>query len=281
MKRRKDKTVTLKSKSMARKKQQAEIAPEQEELREPEELPEPVVEDTVAIQRAEEDHRFLLAAAEALIFAGLEPLTEDQFVAALGQKHRGKLEELVQELNREYEREGRAFEILHVAKGYQFFTRQDFSGLLRRVFAERAKSRVSRAALETLSVIAYRGPVTRAEIDDIRGVDSGGVLRTLLERRLIEVQGRANVIGRPLLYQTTTEFLKHFGLSDLSDLPRDSELSREWGQLRASEAEASEEPLAMIGFAADPDALPEDATNGHKEIALADPSAEANKDMES
>jgi segregation and condensation protein B len=262
------------------KKKQAEIVSQQEQLPEPEPQLEPVIEDTEAIQRAEEDHRFLLAAAESLVFASLEPLSEDQFIAALGQKHRGKLDGIVQELNREYEREGRAFEILKVARGYQFFTRPDFSGLLRRVYAERAKSRVSRAALETLAVVAYRGPVTRAEIDEIRGVDSGGVLRTLLERRLIEVQGRAQVLGRPLLYQTTAEFLKHFGLSDLSDLPRDSELSREWGQLRASEQAAPEEPLAMEGFAVDPDAVPEDATNGHKEIALADPSAEANKDIE-
>jgi segregation and condensation protein B len=209
------------------KKKQTEAIDEQQQIPEPE-LMETPVDDTEAQQRAEEDHRFLKAAAEALVFASLEPLTEEQFVAALGQRHRGKLAGLVQELNLDYEREGRAFEILHVAKGFQFFTRADFSGLLRRVFAERAKTRVSRAALETLSVVAYRGPVTRGEIDEIRGVDSGGVLRTLLERRLIEVQGRAQVIGRPLLYQTTPEFLKHFGLSDLSDLPRDSELSREW-----------------------------------------------------
>ena len=262
------------------KKKRTEVIGEQEELREVEPVEEPAPVDTEAQQRADEDYRFLKAAAEALVFASLEPLTEDQFVAAIGAKHRGKLDGLVQELNRDYEREGRAFEILHVARGYQFFTRQDFSGLLRRVFAERAKSRVSHAALETLAVVAYRGPVTRAEIDEIRGVDSGGVLRTLLDRRLIEVQGRAQVIGRPLLYQTTTEFLKHFGLSDLSDLPRDSELSREWGQLRASEPTGTEETPIMEGFAVDPDALPDDATNGHKEIALADPSAEANKDIE-
>ena len=266
-------------------KKRTETIEEQEQIRETLPLIPPVnggeEVDTEAQMRAEEDYRFLKAAAEALVFASLEPLTEDQFVAALGEKHRGKLDELVQELNRDYERDGRAFEILHVARGYQFFTRPDFSGLLRRVFAERAKSRVSRAALETLAVVAYRGPDTRAEIDEIRGVDSGGVLRTLLDRRLIEVQGRANVIGRPLLYQTTTEFLKHFGLSDLSDLPRDSELSREWGQLRASElARAAETATTMEGFAADPDAELEDATNGHKEIVLADPEAEANKDIE-
>jgi segregation and condensation protein B len=237
-------------------------------------------EDAELRNRAEEDHRFLKAAAEALVFASLEPLTEEQFVKALGIKHAGKLAGLIRELNFDYEQDGRAFEILPVAKGYQYFTRPDFSGLLRQVFAERAKSRVSRAALETLAVVAYRGPVTRAEIDDIRGVDTGGVLRTLLDRRLIEVKGRAPVIGRPLLYQTTPEFLKHFGLSDLTDLPRDSELSREWGQLRASEPAAPEESAPMEGFAADPDTMPVDAENGHETFELAKPPKDGKKDIE-
>ena len=248
------------------------MAPEPELVEVPE-------EDTAAQQRADEDHRFLKAAAEALVFASLEPVTEDQFVAALGQKHKGKLSGLVQELNLDYEREGRAFEILHVAKGYQFYTRADFSGLLRRVFAERAKSRVSRAALETLSVVAYRGPVTRAEIDEIRGVDSGGVLRTLLDRRLIEVQGRANVIGRPLLYQTTTDFLKHFGLSDLSDLPRESELRREWGRPQESDSgPVTNAPLE--GFAPEPESIPSEETNGKVVMALVEPPEDATQDYE-
>jgi segregation and condensation protein B len=106
----------------------------------------------------------------------------------------------------------------------------------------RARTRLSRAALETLAVVAYRGPVTHAEIDEIRGVDCGGVLRTLLDRRLVAVKGRAQVLGRPLLYETTPEFLKHFGLSDLSDLPRDSELLREWGQPRNIEEPVPAEP---------------------------------------
>ena len=182
-----------------------------------------------------EDGQFLKAATEALIFASTEPLTESQYAAAMGKRHASRLTEIVQELNIDYEREGRAFEILHVAGGFQFFTRRDYSGVLRKLFVERARTRLSRAALETLAVVAFRGPVTRGEIDEIRGVDSGGVLRTLLDRRLITIRGRANVIGRPLLYETTPDFLKHFGLSDLAELPRDSELLREWGQRRDEE----------------------------------------------
>jgi segregation and condensation protein B len=177
----------------------------------------------------EDARHHILASTEALIFASTEPLTESQLVSALGDSVKGQMAELVRDLNLEYEREGRAFEILHIAGGYSFFTRRDFSGVLRKLFAERSRTRLSRAALETLAVVAFRGPVTRAEIDEIRGVDSGGVLRTLLDRRLVSVKGRANMLGRPLLYETTPEFLKHFGLSELSDLPRDSELLREWG----------------------------------------------------
>ncbi len=175
---------------------------------------------------------FLRGATEALIFASIEPVTEEHFVSVMGQRQRGRLAEMVDLLNLEYSRTGRAFEILKVSGGYQFFTRRDFSGVLRRSSIERSRSRVSRAALETLAVVAYRGPVTRAEIDEIRGVDSGGVLRTLLDRHLVAVKGRAQVVGKPLLYETTAEFLKHFGLSSLTDLPRDSELAREWGKLQ-------------------------------------------------
>lgn len=262
----------MKEKAERRKGEKAKNEPVAEQVH--------LVEPEPADERTEGDHRFLKAATEALLFASLEPLTEEQFLASLGQKHRGKLAGLVQELNLDYERESRAFEILHIAKGYQYFTRPDFSGLLRRVFAERARSRVSHAALETLSVVAYRGPVTRAEIDQIRGVDSGGVLRTLLDRRLIEIQGRANVIGRPLLYQTTPEFLKHFGLSSASDLPRDSELSREWGQLQASESALPEE-APMEGFAEDPDAMPAEVSERREHMALSDQTTGRAEDMES
>jgi len=205
-----------------------------------------------------DDRRFLLGVTEALIFASREPLTPDQFASALGNGARAELHDLVRELNLEYERDGRAFEILHVAGGYQMFTRKDYSGTLRKLFTDRARTRLSRAALETLAVVAYRGPVTRAEVDEIRGVDCGAVLRTLLDRRLVAIRGRANVIGRPMIYETTPEFLKHFGLSDLSDLPRDSELLREWGESRPTEC--SDEAPVENG-----DRVGDDAVFSHSE----------------
>jgi segregation and condensation protein B len=216
------------------------------------------------------DKRFLLASTEALIFSSTEPLTESQHVAALGPGVKGRLTEFVKELNDEYERQGRGFEILSVAGGYQYFTRREYSGVLRKLFLERARARLSRAALETLAVVAFRGPVTRAEIDEIRGVDSGGVLRTLLDRHLVAVRGRAKVLGRPLLYETTPEFLKHFGLSDLSELPRDSELLREWGQPRAIEEPALEQPSADD----ESDVLELSLTSGQVDSPLNDQPAE-------
>ncbi|MBI5059118.1 SMC-Scp complex subunit ScpB [candidate division KSB1 bacterium] len=179
-----------------------------------------------------DDHEFLKAVTESMLFSSREPLTEEQYNSVIGVRNRGKLPEFVRQLNIEYAQTGRAFEILHVAGGYQFFTKPDYSGALKKLSVERNRARVSRAALETLAVVAFRGPVTRIEIDDIRGVDSGGVLRTLLDRHLVAVKGRANIVGKPLLYETTAEFLKHFGLSSLTDLPRDSELTREWGRLQ-------------------------------------------------
>jgi segregation and condensation protein B len=240
---------------------------ELESRQEPELADESPIDETLRITMPEpevaiESDRHLMAATEALIFASTEPLTEIQLVSALGSSVAGRMVDIVRDLNFEYEREGRAFEILHVAGGYLFFTRRDYSGILRKLFTERSRTRLSRAGLETLAVVAFRGPVTRSEIDEIRGVDSGGVLRTLLDRRLVSVKGRANMLGRPLLYETTPEFLKHFGLSDLSDLPRDSELLREWGQLQSG-SESSRTPPQPPDLAFNEI----DHTNGHENNA--------------
>jgi segregation and condensation protein B len=201
----------------------------------------------------EERHQQLKSVAEALIFAATEPLTEAQFLVVVGKRAKGQLADLVEDLNADYARDGRTFEILHVANGFQFFTRTEFAHVIKKLITERSRTRLSRAALESLAVIAFRGPVTRGEIDEIRGVESGGVLRTLLDRRLISVKGRADVVGRPLLYETTDEFLRHFGIADLSELPKHHELTREWGelqetkrQLAANTAKDGDESLTMF-----------------------------------
>lgn len=199
----------------------------EEQLSEP--LPDETGEDDVSGEESPYWH-LLMRQMEALLLAGTEPLTEQSFVSAVGRRGRKHFENLVAALNREYIAQERAFEILKVAGGYLIYTRPEHGEMLRRFLAEKARTRLSRAALESLSVIAFRGPVTRADIDEIRGVDSGGVLRTLLDRRLIRVKGRAEVAGRPLLYETTDEFLKYFGISDISELPRHAELTRELGE---------------------------------------------------
>jgi len=168
---------------------------------------------------------------EALLLSSTEPLTETSFTNAVGKRAGSKIAELVAALNLEYEAQQRSFEILPVAGGYMLFTRPEHGDMIRRFLAEKARTRLSRAALESLAVIAFRGPVTRVEIDEIRGVDSGGVLRNLLDRHLIRVKGRAELVGRPLLYEITDEFLKYFGITSVADLPRHAELTRELGEL--------------------------------------------------
>jgi segregation and condensation protein B len=129
------------------------------------------------------------------------------------------------ELNEAYESDGRAFYIEEIAGGFQFLTRPEFDEAVRRLQKTRARAKLSRAGLETLAIIAYHQPVTRPQIEEIRGVDIGGVLGTLLERGLIRISGRSDHVGRPMLYATTPVFLEHFGLRNLSDLPSIEDIS--------------------------------------------------------
>jgi segregation and condensation protein B len=161
---------------------------------------------------------------EALLFATDAPLSAGD-VARLDESwDEERAEALVAELKAEYERESRAFDIFEIAGGYQILTRPEFSLVLERFDTVPAPSRLSTPALETLAIIAYRQPVGRAEVEEIRGVGAGGVLKTLQERALVEVVGRGEGLGRPLLYGTTRTFLDHFGFRSLADLPRPEEL---------------------------------------------------------
>lgn len=170
---------------------------------------------------------------EALFFATDEPLTlkqvTDIFGVSDGEGSSRKLNPdsilaAVDDLNRSYEQAGRAFRIVKVAGGYQFATRPEYGVWLGRMVREKSKRKLSISALESLAVIAYKQPVTKPEIEAIRGVNADYVLHTLLERSLVAIVGRAATPGRPLLYGTTKEFLKHFGLNDLSELPKPREI---------------------------------------------------------
>jgi segregation and condensation protein B len=161
---------------------------------------------------------------EALLFATDAPLSAGDIARLDESWDEERAEALVAELKAEYERESRAFDIFEIAGGYQILTRPEFSLVLERFDTVPAPSRLSTPALETLAIIAYRQPVGRAEVEEIRGVGAGGVLKTLQERALVEVVGRGEGLGRPLLYGTTRTFLDHFGFRSLADLPRPEEL---------------------------------------------------------
>ena len=161
----------------------------------------------------------LLAIVEGLIFASPEPLTPRTLYKLLSDEPQEDVAAAVGALRADYElRPGLQF--VDVAGGYQIVTRPELHEWIRRLFHERSTQKLLVQALETLSVIAYKQPVTALEIGDIRGVNTSGVLSTLLERHLIKIVGRKNVVGRPFLYGTTREFLIRFGLNDLGDLPK-------------------------------------------------------------
>lgn len=132
--------------------------------------------------------------------------------------------EAVEELNRQYDASGRAFRVMAVAGGFQVLTLPAFAPVVARLKGSRLQGRLTPAALETLAIIAYRQPLLRADLESIRGVACGEVLRGLMERRLVRIVGRADEVGRPMLYGTTREFLKVFGLSRLEDLPQSKDL---------------------------------------------------------
>ena len=155
---------------------------------------------------------------EALVLGAPEPVSAQKIADVVPGLEVDEARALVAELGREYETQGRAFEIWEVAGGYQLRTRPEFAPYLRLLHRERPL-RLSRAALETLAVVAYRQPVTRAEIEAVRGVEADAVIKGLVERQLVRIAGHREVPGRPMLYGTTPRFLEVFGLGRLEDLP--------------------------------------------------------------
>jgi segregation and condensation protein B len=161
----------------------------------------------------------LPARIEALLLSGNRPLPERRLAELLGLTDSDAVKTAIEGLNRDYESSDRAFRAQRVAGGWQLFTLPPFAPLVGRLLREHQDARLSQPALETLSIIAYRQPIMRAEVEAIRGVACGEVLRALLQRRLIKIAGRAEQPGRPMLYGTTLNFLKVFGLPGLDALP--------------------------------------------------------------
>jgi segregation and condensation protein B len=170
----------------------------------------------------------LKAIVEALIFASPEPITPRMLYRLLADEPKEDVKTAVEALRADYnQRPGLQF--VDVAGGYQIVTRPELHEWVRRLFHERSTQKLTLQALETLAVIAYKQPVTAVETSEIRGVNASGVLGTLLERHLIKIVGRKNVVGRPFLYATTKEFLIRFGLNDLNDLPKIEDMAEALG----------------------------------------------------
>ncbi len=161
---------------------------------------------------------------EAILFSSDAPLTPEEIARADEGLDEDVVAEAIAALRREYDGSGRAFQLVEIAGGHQLLTRPEFALYLERFDTAPRPARLSRPALETLAIIAYRQPVGRIEMEYIRGVSCAGVIRTLLDRDLVDVTGRGEGIGRPLLYGTTGHFLEHFGLRSLEELPRPAEL---------------------------------------------------------
>jgi len=165
---------------------------------------------------------------EALIFASPEPLTPKAMVKLLDNEPKEDVLAALEELKRDYDRPG-GLQLVEVAGGYQIVTKPELHEWVRRLFNERTTQKLTVQALETLAVIAYKQPITALEVMEIRGVNTAGVLNTLLERHLVKIVGRKQVVGRPFLYATTKEFLIRFGLNDLSELPKVEDMAEALG----------------------------------------------------
>ena len=168
------------------------------------------------------------AVVEALIFASPEPITPKMLFKLLSEEPKEDVTAAIAALKADYENRP-GLQMVEVAGGYQIVTRPDLHEWVRRLFHERSSQKLTVQGLETLAVIAYKQPITSLEIAEIRGVNTSGVLSTLLERHLIKIVGRKNVVGRPFLYATTKEFLIRFGLKDLNDLPKIEDMAEALG----------------------------------------------------
>lgn len=191
-----------------------EIAPS---ALEPAEAPDGAVDDRAEDASAAQAH---LPRLEALLFSTHHPLTAGRLAELLGLDSTKPIRGAIKALNRSYTDAGRAFRIEQVAGGYQMLTLPEFGDLLRQMHQKEIDAKLSKAALETLAIVAYKQPILRAEVEAIRGVACGETIRNLMEKHLVKIAGRAEEPGRPILYGTTRRFLEIFGLNSLKDLPQ-------------------------------------------------------------
>ncbi len=205
---------------------------------------------------------------EAVLFATDRPVTLEQLQVALPERSDDDLVRELQEMAADYDAMEAGFRLLPCAGGWQICTDPEMHEFVTRFLVGKKRTRLSRAAMETLAMIAYRQPITRGEVEEIRGVDSGQVFHTLLERNLITVKGRSQALGRPLLYGTTEEFLRYFGLNSLVDLPSPQELEALLGDDPLDDPEI-QRALATNGFGS-LEEISADPLAGNGEQAAAD-----------
>ena len=161
---------------------------------------------------------------EALLFAVQEPISVRKISEIIEGTEAKEIREVIQQLREEYDTHDRVFQIEEIANGFQLLSRPEYHEWISKIRKKSGESKLSQQALETLSIIAYKQPIIRADIEAIRGVQSGQMIRTLVEKNLVKITGRDEVLGRPLLYGTTTKFLDHFGLKSIKDLPKVEDL---------------------------------------------------------
>ena len=203
---------------------------------------------------------------ESLIFASPDPVSLKVIVKTIDSEPPEHVEEALASVCQEWKERSGGLQLVEVAGGYQIVTKPELHEWVRRLFHEHSKQRLSIPALETLAVVAYRQPVTGPEIAGIRGVNTSGVLGTLVERRLVKVVGRRAVIGRPFLYATTREFLDRFGLKDLEDLPKVEDMAEALGMevpTMLTEAYPTEEILPFETESAPAASEPDEAEKVH------------------
>ncbi|BBO17041.1 segregation and condensation complex subunit ScpB [Candidatus Brocadia pituitae] len=161
---------------------------------------------------------------ESLIFAAGEPIPLRKLTDLIEGVDGAQIQEAIAQLRSDYDVQGRSFQIEEIAGGYQFFTKPEYYEWIAKLRKKSGETKLSQAALETLAIIAYKQPILRANLESIRGVQSGQLIRLLMEKDLVKVVGRDESLGHPLLYGTTKKFLEYFGLKDIKDLPQVEEL---------------------------------------------------------
>jgi segregation and condensation protein B len=223
------------------------------------------------------DARELKAILEAVLFVSPEPMSVARLMSILGTVSRTEVVQALGLLTHDLDQDGRGIQLVQVAGGYRLVTKQEYGPWLKRMDKAKAAQKLSRSALESLAIIAYKQPLVRAEIEEIRGVETSGVLRTLCERKLVRIVGRKDVPGRPIMYGTTKFFLEHFGLQDLSQLPPLREF-KELGDSEQALLPIEEESLMVVENSGPPysDELltPSDHSEGQ---AVADFDSETNE----